>query len=463
MSGLPGRVLGASPKGTKCEHRVWRRDWAEASREIQIRAAAALVLFDEGLAALDALAEGRLDDSMVEASEAASNRVRDAEAELRECALESDVDAQVDCQCDAVHEIQGETDSFGYESVHYCSSCLGELRRWEDRRRAELHHCDWCGKKAFDVVETRDTDEGSDGPVYMVCGDCRDRQRRQDQEEWDAMHHSHDDWDDGYNQLDDGRFDGDAPTDEWSSWDIERQYDEAVDLLYTEVEARGFVAVNHAGDGLVLAEEADEGCRPLPLWYDEAAAVPAYSVGEALRALVQFLANSAIVAVHEALAEAVRQVTGDIARGVKNPLDPKVAAQVARLRCLTEWVVSGDRDTFLRRDYGGVPWSATTVYSRDDLTAALVCELVDPTRTSGVQPVRLDREVAELVKEALRHTYLLRRFDCPKTLRQLQSDLASVGALPGNDVAVDRLRESVAAARDEVAGSHARETVGLEF
>lgn len=69
----------------------------------------------------------------------------------------------------AVKRVQGETDSFGSEMMDCCQACLDEMFP-PDAEPAE-NHCDWCSKLGV-LSYCRDPDEGSCGPVYMVCPSC---------------------------------------------------------------------------------------------------------------------------------------------------------------------------------------------------------------------------------------------------------------------------------------------------
>ncbi len=80
------------------------------------------------------------------------------------------------CDCGTTTEcfiIQGETDSFGYETNLFCPACLKKLR--EEIREA-LGMCDWCRKDGEKLFWTRDFDEGSYGPTYHVCLSCYKKQ-----------------------------------------------------------------------------------------------------------------------------------------------------------------------------------------------------------------------------------------------------------------------------------------------
>lgn len=72
------------------------------------------------------------------------------------------------CQQKATVYIQGESDSFGYETVAVCADC-------QTKARAPISGtCDWCkGEGRNDIKATRDPDEGTRGPVYHACAPCR--------------------------------------------------------------------------------------------------------------------------------------------------------------------------------------------------------------------------------------------------------------------------------------------------
>lgn len=82
-----------------------------------------------------------------------------------------------DTMCDehprvpAVVQMQGETDSFGCEYSYMCQTCLDEARKHQAADRIGI--CDWCRKPATNLKHHRDWEEGSHGPVYRVCGNCR--------------------------------------------------------------------------------------------------------------------------------------------------------------------------------------------------------------------------------------------------------------------------------------------------
>jgi len=86
------------------------------------------------------------------------------------------------CEQAATLRVQGETDSFGAEYLHYCEECYKleeELQAYYREKHAnDEGHCEWCKKATPQkhLCMTRDIDEGSSGPVYEVCADCRKKQ-----------------------------------------------------------------------------------------------------------------------------------------------------------------------------------------------------------------------------------------------------------------------------------------------
>lgn len=83
-------------------------------------------------------------------------------------------------------EVCTEADSFGSEWQPICQPCL-------DKHKSELHpdgtlgDCEWCRSVDVMVKPTRDYEEGSFGPVYDVCKQCRINQAKRAQEEFDSL------------------------------------------------------------------------------------------------------------------------------------------------------------------------------------------------------------------------------------------------------------------------------------
>lgn len=89
----------------------------------------------------------------------------------------------------AVARIQGETDSFGCEMQDCCEECVEEIRSYERSPEARTGKCDWCKDDATALADTRDYEEGMNGPVYRVCGKCR--KRRDEEIERELREHDH--------------------------------------------------------------------------------------------------------------------------------------------------------------------------------------------------------------------------------------------------------------------------------
>lgn len=74
----------------------------------------------------------------------------------------------------AVKRVQGETDSFGAEWIDMCEECYA-AHLVDDTPTVTV--CDRCRGK-LPTKPWRDPDEGSTGPVYWVCDDCRKKLNR---------------------------------------------------------------------------------------------------------------------------------------------------------------------------------------------------------------------------------------------------------------------------------------------
>lgn len=96
----------------------------------------------------------------------------------------------------AVARVQGETDSFGCEMLDLCQECMDDLRDWERSPEARSGKCDWCKSEAKDLADQRDYEEGMYGPVYRVCGNCRQRLDERDRRELAAYDNGYDDEED---------------------------------------------------------------------------------------------------------------------------------------------------------------------------------------------------------------------------------------------------------------------------
>ena len=103
-----------------------------------------------------------------------------------------------DCdQEQAILEIQGETDSFGFERVALCKACHEKFTPADATMHCSVGRCNNEGP-ASDFVVSRDWTEGSHGPVYDWCPKCWDAHQRMTDQETDE-----DRWDD-----EDSRDDG---------------------------------------------------------------------------------------------------------------------------------------------------------------------------------------------------------------------------------------------------------------
>lgn len=96
------------------------------------------------------------------------------------------------CDChperDAVANIQGETDSFGCETLFCCQECVDEISTYNRSEEARTGVCDWCKASVTDLGDMRDIDEGLHGPVYRVCAGCRKRRNDEIAAELDAYY-----------------------------------------------------------------------------------------------------------------------------------------------------------------------------------------------------------------------------------------------------------------------------------
>ena len=82
----------------------------------------------------------------------------------------------------AVRRVQGETDSMGSEMRDMCQPCLDQYRI--DCKEPTGGQCDYCKTDVDDLKIIRDPEEGSAGPVYYVCTNCADKQRKRLEEDY---------------------------------------------------------------------------------------------------------------------------------------------------------------------------------------------------------------------------------------------------------------------------------------
>lgn len=87
----------------------------------------------------------------------------------------------------AVAGIVGETDSFGSEILHLCQECVDEIENSMKASQSQERYCEWHKGMGKDVRHMRDYEEGSTGPVYMVCSDCRQKSIEDAREEYEYI------------------------------------------------------------------------------------------------------------------------------------------------------------------------------------------------------------------------------------------------------------------------------------
>lgn len=75
----------------------------------------------------------------------------------------------VDKEVPAVIAIQGETDSFGYETLYFCQEHYDEFK--EEAAKPYVNTCDRCGDEA-ELSHWRDPDEGMSGSISELCSNC---------------------------------------------------------------------------------------------------------------------------------------------------------------------------------------------------------------------------------------------------------------------------------------------------
>lgn len=87
----------------------------------------------------------------------------------------------------AVRELCTEADSMGAEWTPLCQDCLNEAEIAREEAANEMDDCEIGNHRALDVRPWRDPEEGSNGPVYMACAECRANAMREfdaGQEDW---------------------------------------------------------------------------------------------------------------------------------------------------------------------------------------------------------------------------------------------------------------------------------------
>ena len=79
------------------------------------------------------------------------------------------------CNLLAKHAVVGECDSMGAEVHHLCSEHFLEMQKELIDQQKEEQVCDLCHNLKQDCRPFRDPEEGSTGPVYLTCPECRQR------------------------------------------------------------------------------------------------------------------------------------------------------------------------------------------------------------------------------------------------------------------------------------------------
>lgn len=81
----------------------------------------------------------------------------------------------------AYARVQGETDSMGAEYLDLCYTCYQKVK---DQDSIQDGTCEWCHNHSDKLRHHRDLDEGSCGPVYLVCPACIHRENESAQEDF---------------------------------------------------------------------------------------------------------------------------------------------------------------------------------------------------------------------------------------------------------------------------------------
>ena len=81
----------------------------------------------------------------------------------------------------AYKRVQGETDSFGYEACDMCQECYETYLKGLEN--PEPGYCDQCGTHE-PLKPFRYVDEGVAGPVHYLCARCRERIRKEEEEDY---------------------------------------------------------------------------------------------------------------------------------------------------------------------------------------------------------------------------------------------------------------------------------------
>ena len=87
-----------------------------------------------------------------------------------------------DCVDDATYSYCVEADSMGAEYEYYCDEHIEEINQAQP---STLGTCEWCQLEDVLLTPVRDIEEGTHGPVYWVCSDCKKQQVISDKDEDD--------------------------------------------------------------------------------------------------------------------------------------------------------------------------------------------------------------------------------------------------------------------------------------
>lgn len=174
--------------------------------------------------------------------------------------LEDGHNGQCDCDnCDqpAVGRICVEADSFGAEWAHYCEKHLAIAEA--KAKEPLIGNCDWCKAVDIEIFPTRDTDEGSHGPVYDVCKCCRQKQAKRDVEEFKEWTGQHDSDDDDYDALSDLYSEAENDKDGYDPDDVipikDHLKEEAIMVMQNTIDAIDNFKANNPGVRVFVARK----------------------------------------------------------------------------------------------------------------------------------------------------------------------------------------------------------------
>jgi len=95
------------------------------------------------------------------------------------------------CTALVTHAVSGEEDSFGTE---WHLGCLTHCKESQEKGNQPFCGCcDWCRTEKDNLRPHRDFEEGTRGPVYDVCEECRLEESKRVEDELKASGHYDDD------------------------------------------------------------------------------------------------------------------------------------------------------------------------------------------------------------------------------------------------------------------------------